>query len=118
MANTPWRKEKSMRKDVQPKTRLVVFQDSQTDKQFLIESTISTKDTVVYQGDGKEYPVVKVEVSSDTHPFYTGQQTFIQAAGRVDRFNKRYQRGQHAVEKPAVEEVKEEAPAESETQED
>lgn len=107
-----------MRKDVQPKTRLVVFQDSQTDKQFLIESTISTKDTVVYQGDGKEYPVVKVEVSSDTHPFYTGQQTFIQAAGRVDRFNKRYQRGHHAVETPKAEEVNEETTeAESDTQE-
>ena len=65
-----------MRKDVQPKTRLVVFQDSQTNRQYLIESTISTKDTVVYEGDGKEYPVIKVEVSSDTHPFYTGQQKF------------------------------------------
>ena len=107
-----------MRKDVQPKTRLVVFQDSQTNKQYLIESTISTKDTVVYEGDGKEYPVIKVEVSSDTHPFYTGQQTFIQAAGRVDRFNKRYQRGQHSVETPEVEGVKEEATAEAETQED
>ena len=107
-----------MRKDVQPKTRLVVFQDSQTSRQYLIESTISTKDTVVYEGDGKEYPVIKVEVSSDTHPFYTGQQTFIQAAGRVDRFNKRYQRERHAVETPEAEEVKEEATAEAETQED
>jgi large subunit ribosomal protein L31 len=107
-----------MRKDVQPKTRLVVFQDSQTNRQYLIESTISTKDTVVYEGDGKEYPVIKVEVSSDTHPFYTGQQTFIQAAGRVDRFNKRYQRGQHSVETPEVEELKEEATAEAETLED
>lgn len=79
-----------MKKDLHPKTRLVIFQDTQTNRQYLIESTISTKDTVVYEADGKEYPVVKVEVSSDTHPFYTGQQTFVQAAGRVERFNKRY----------------------------
>ena len=68
-----------MKKDVHPKTRLVVFQDSQTNKQFLIESTILTKDKVVYKEDGKEYPLVRIEVSSDSHPFYTGQQTFIQA---------------------------------------
>ena len=86
-----------MKKDVHPKTRLVVFQDSQTNKQFLIESTILTKDKVVYKEDGKEYPLVRIEVSSDSHPFYTGQQTFIQAEGRVDRFNKRYSRGQYSV---------------------
>ena len=64
-------------KDVHPKTRR--FSRFSTNKQFLIESTILTKDKAVYKEDGKEYPLVRIEVSSDSHPFYTGQQTFIQA---------------------------------------
>lgn len=107
-----------MKKDVHPKTRLVVFQDSQTNKQFLIESTILTKDKVVYKEDGKEYPLVRIEVSSDSHPFYTGQQTFIQAEGRVDRFNKRYSRGQYSVEESAKDSHKEETKAKNTEQEE
>ena len=79
-----------MKKDVHPKTRLVVFQDSQTNKQFLIESTILTKDKVVYKEDGKEYPLVRIEVSSDSHPFYTGKTKLVDTAGRIDKFKNRY----------------------------
>lgn len=79
-----------MKDGIHPKTKLVIFEDAQTGAQFLIESTINTKATATYQQDGKEYPVVKLEVTSETHPFYTGQQGFNIAAGRVDKFNKRY----------------------------
>ncbi|MCL4105610.1 UNVERIFIED_CONTAM: hypothetical protein GTU68_057485 [Idotea baltica] len=53
------------------------------------ESTIATDDTVVWE-DGNEYPLVKVEISSDSHPFYTGKQKLIDTAGRVDKFYRRY----------------------------
>jgi len=79
-----------MKQGIHPNTRLVIFEDAQSKKQFLIESTINTKETAVYEEDGQTYPVVRMEVTSDTHPFYTGQQTYIQAAGRVEKFNKRY----------------------------
>lgn len=79
-----------MKKGIHPETRLVIFEDAQSKRQFLIESTIKTSDEGVYEADGKTYPKLSVEVTSDTHPFYTGQQTFIQAAGRVEKFNRRY----------------------------
>ncbi|VEU82992.1 type B 50S ribosomal protein L31 [Acholeplasma hippikon] len=83
-----------MKQGIHPKTRLVIFQDAQTNKQFLIESSINTKETGVYEKDGQTYPLVKLEVTSDTHPFYTGQQTFVAQAGQVDKFNKRLQKSQ------------------------
>ncbi len=79
-----------MKKGIHPKTKLVIFEDAQTKKQFLIESSINTKETAVYEADGKTYPVVRLEVTSDTHPFYTGAQTYVASAGQVDKFNKRY----------------------------
>lgn len=79
-----------MKDKIHPKTRLVIFEDAQTKEQFLIESTVQTKGNGVYKVDGKEYPMIQMEVTSDSHPFYTGQQTYVQAQGRVERFNRRY----------------------------
>ncbi|MFA5560690.1 MAG: type B 50S ribosomal protein L31 [Acholeplasmataceae bacterium] len=79
-----------MKKGIHPKTQLVIFEDSQTKAQYLTESTIYAKEKAIYEADGKEYPVIKVDVSADSHPFYTGTQTFVQQAGQVDKFNKRY----------------------------
>lgn len=79
-----------MKKDTHPKEyRPVVFVDSTTGDQFLTRSTVKTTDTVVYKADGKEYPAYTVEVSSATHPFYTGQEKVMDTAGRVDKFKKR-----------------------------
>lgn len=78
-----------MKKDIHPEYREVVFQDISTDFSFLTRSTIKTKDTTTWT-DGKEYPLVKVEVSSQSHPFYTGKQKIVDTAGRVDRFRRKY----------------------------
>jgi large subunit ribosomal protein L31 len=80
-----------MKKDIHPTYREVVFQDISSDFAFLTRSTIKTKDTVKWT-DGKEYPLVKVEVSSRSHPFYTGKQKIVDTAGRVDRFRRKYGR--------------------------
>ena len=77
-----------MKSDIHPQNyRTVVFQDAGTGAQFLIGSTVETKDTTTVSG--KEYPLYIVEISSDSHPFYTGKQSTIDRAGRVDRFKKR-----------------------------
>lgn len=79
-----------MKKDIHPQYREVVFQDiSAEDFAFVTRSTIKTKNTITWT-DGKEYPLVKIEVSSKTHPFFTGQQRIVDTGGRVDRFRKRY----------------------------
>jgi large subunit ribosomal protein L31 len=59
------------------------------DFSFLTRSTIKAKDTIKWE-DGKEYPLVKIEVSSKSHPFYTGKQVILDTAGRVDKFRKKY----------------------------
>jgi len=78
-----------MKKDIHPAYRDVVFQDLSSDFSFLTRSTVKTRDTVTWE-DGKEYPLVKVEVSSRSHPFYTGKQNIVDTAGRVDRFRRKY----------------------------
>jgi large subunit ribosomal protein L31 len=80
-----------MKKDIHPQYREVVFQDSSSDLKFITRSTISTNDTITWE-DGKTYPLVKIEVSSASHPFYTGKNLFVDTAGRVDKFNKRYKK--------------------------
>jgi len=82
-------KKKNMKKDIHPNYRPVVFKDISTDFAFLTKSTVNTKDTIKWE-DGNEYPLVKVEISSDSHPFYTGKQKLVDTAGRVDKFYKRY----------------------------
>ncbi len=78
-----------MKKGIHPEYREVVFQDISSDFSFLTRSTIRTKETIKWE-DGNEYPLVKVEVSSASHPFYTGQQRVLSSGGRVDRFKQRY----------------------------
>lgn len=78
-----------MRKDIHPKYETVVFQDLQTGAKYMTKSTMSSKETIKME-DGNTYPVIKVEVSSASHPFYTGQKMFVDTAGRIDKFNKKY----------------------------
>ena len=80
-----------MKKDIHPKYHTVVFLDTQSDTKFLTKSTMSSKEKIKWE-DGKEYPLIKVEVSSASHPFYTGKKIFVDTAGRVEKFNKRYKR--------------------------
>lgn len=79
-----------MKKDIHPVYRDIVFQDTSGDFSFLTRSTMNSEESVKWT-DGKTYPVVKVEVSSASHPFYTGKKLFVDTAGRVEKFNKRYQ---------------------------
>ncbi len=78
-----------MKKGIHPRYRPVVFQDMSATFSFLTRSTIETKDKVKWE-DGNEYPLVKVDVSSASHPFYTGKQTFLDTTGRLDRFAKKF----------------------------
>ena len=77
-----------MKKDIHPEYRPVVFMDTTTGYKFLSGSTKYSSETVEFEGE--TYPLIRVEISSDSHPFYTGRQKFTQADGRVDRFNKKY----------------------------
>jgi large subunit ribosomal protein L31 len=78
-----------MKKDIHPEDyRQVIFDDSTSGKRFLIGSTIETKKTDKWE-DGKEYPLFQVEISSASHPFYTGQSKTIDTAGRVEKFKTR-----------------------------
>ncbi len=78
-----------MKKGIHPKYRPVVFKDVSVDFAFLTKSSVDTKDTIVWE-DGNEYPLVKLEISSQSHPFFTGKQKILDSAGRVERFNKKY----------------------------
>ncbi len=80
-----------MKSDIHPDYRAVVFQDISSGTSFLTRSTIETKESIVWE-DGNEYPLAKVEISSESHPFYTGQMKIVDTAGRVERFEKRYGR--------------------------
>lgn len=78
-----------MKDGVHPEYRNVVFQDVTSDFKILTRSTLSSKETVKWE-DGNEYPLVKVEVSSSSHPFYTGQNKVMDTSGRIDKFKRRY----------------------------
>ena len=79
-----------MRKDIHPSNyRLVVFKDTSNDTTFLSKTTAASSETIVWE-DGNEYPLLKVEISNTSHPFYTGKSMFIDTAGRIEKFNKRY----------------------------
>jgi len=78
-----------MKKDIHPKNyRPVIFQDVQNSAQFLIGSTISTTEKGKWE-DGNEYDLVKVDITSASHPFFTGKNVVLDTAGRVDRFKQR-----------------------------
>jgi len=79
-----------MKADLHPANyRVVVFKDMSNDDMFLGKSCANTKDTIQYE-DGNEYPLVKLDISQSSHPFYTGKMMLVDTAGRVDKFKKRF----------------------------
>jgi large subunit ribosomal protein L31 len=81
-----------MKKGIHPENyRLVAFRDMSNGHTFVTRSTVPTKETVKLE-DGKEYPLVKLEISSTSHPYYTGKMKFVDTAGRVDKFYSKYKK--------------------------
>ena len=79
-----------MKKDIHPQEyRTVIFKDLSNDVSFMSKSCANTKDTIVWE-DGNEYPLIKLEISSASHPFFTGKMKFVDTAGRIDKFNKKF----------------------------
>ena len=80
----------TMKQDIHPKQfRTVVFKDMSNESMFLTRSTAATSETITYE-DGNEYPLIKVEISNTSHPFYTGKNMFVDTAGRIERYKNRY----------------------------
>ena len=81
-----------MKPDIHPSNyRKVVFKDMSCDYSFIVHSCVNTKETIKWE-DGNEYPVIKVEISNTSHPFYTGKSMFVDTAGRIEKFKKRYEK--------------------------
>lgn len=84
-----------MKKDIHPANyRPVIFEDTSNGEKFLISSCVQTEGTAKWE-DGKEYDLYKVEISSSSHPFYTGKEVILDTAGRVDKFKKRAQKAKN-----------------------
>ena len=78
-----------MKKNIHPKNyRLVAFKDMSNNDIFISKSTVEAKETI--QVDGKEYPLVKLEISRTSHPYYTGKSKLVDTAGRIDKFKNKY----------------------------
>lgn len=80
-----------MKKEIHPQYNKVVFLDTTSDFKFLTKSTMTSDEKIKWE-DGNEYPLIKIEVSSASHPFYTGKKIFLDTAGRVEKFNKKYKK--------------------------
>ncbi len=80
-----------MKKEIHPEYKEVIFHDQSSDFKFMTRSTMTSKDTIKWE-DGNEYPLIKIEVSSASHPFYTGKKLFVDTAGRVEKFNRKYKK--------------------------
>lgn len=81
-----------MKKDIHPKDyRFVVFKDMSNGYAFMTRSTVNSKETIEWE-DGKEYPLIKLEISNQSHPFYTGKMKLVDSAGRVDKFRNKYKK--------------------------
>jgi len=80
-----------MKKDIHPNYRIVVFKDVSSNTSYITRSCVRTNDTIKWE-DGNEYPLYKINVSSSSHPFYTGQKVLVDTAGRVEKFRNRYNR--------------------------
>ena len=78
-----------MKSEIHPDYRPVVFRDAGAEFSFITQSTVETSDTIVWE-DGNEYPLIKLEISHKSHPFFTGKMQFVDTAGRVDKFRNRY----------------------------
>jgi len=108
-----------MKPDIHPEYRQVVFQDQSSGDNIIVGSTMPTSETITL--DGVEYPLAKVELSSRSHPFFTGQMKIVDTAGRVERFERRYGArrkkaaapAEETAEAPAEETAADEAPAEA-----
>lgn len=98
-----------MKTDIHPDYRPVVFLDTSSGEKFLTRSTIQTEETTEWE-DGNTYPLAKIEISSASHPFFTGQMTIVDTAGRVERFERRYGKRR----RPGSPEAKAEAAAQAE----
>lgn len=79
-----------MKEGIHPDYREVVFQDMASDFRFITRSTVNTREKITI--DGKEYPLFKLDVSSESHPFYTGAQQRVHEAGRVEKFRQKFAR--------------------------
>lgn len=81
-----------MKKGIHPTAyRPVVFKDMSNGYTFLSRSTTASKETIAWE-DGNEYPLIKIEISNTSHPFYTGKNVLVDTAGRIDKFKKRYEK--------------------------
>lgn len=90
-----------MKKGIHPENyRLVVFKDMSNDYSFLTRSTANTRETITWE-DGQEYPLIKMEISHMSHPFYTGKSMFVDTAGRIEKFKNRYAKKPAAAPKAA-----------------
>lgn len=90
--HSEFKENNKMRTEIHPKEyRQVVFKDMSNEYVFMTRSTAQTKDTIVWE-DGKEYPLIKLEISHTSHPFYTGKMKLVDTAGRVDKFRNRYKK--------------------------
>ncbi|MCO5239143.1 MAG: type B 50S ribosomal protein L31 [Chitinophagaceae bacterium] len=79
-----------MKQGIHPQNyRFVVFKDMSNGTSFLTRSTAASKETVKWE-DGNEYPLIKLEISNTSHPFFTGQKVLVDTAGRIDKFKKKY----------------------------
>ena len=81
-----------MKKDIHPEGyRMVVFKDMSNEYTFLSKSTANSKETIKWE-DGNEYPLIKLDISHTSHPFYTGKMKLVDTAGRVDKFRNKYKK--------------------------
>lgn len=79
-----------MKKDIHPETyRTVVFKDISVEKAWLGKSAAVSKENITWE-DGNEYPLIKLEISNESHPFFTGKMKFVDTAGRIDKFKKKF----------------------------
>lgn len=98
-----------MKKDIHPENyRLVAFKDMSNDEVFLTKSTADTKETL--EVEGTEYPLVKLEISRTSHPFYTGKAKLLDTAGRIDKFKNKYDKFKKKKAAPAEKPAEQEAP--------
>ena len=78
-----------MKSEIHPNYRPVVFQDVSADFAFLTRSTVKTEETIQWE-DGNQYPLVRVDISSASHPFFTGKQKYVDTAGRIEKFQRKF----------------------------
>ena len=103
-----------MKKEILPEYREVLFHDTSVDEYFLIPSTLNTDQTKEWE-DGKTYPYCPLDVSSASHPFYTGKQKIIDSGGRVDRFKKRFAKKGNSTKKALATDLETESPESSDS---